>query len=171
MRPGRADEILRLAGLDFTLADRRLRILDLGTGVGYFPHLCRRLGHEATGVDYAAARIDEARRLYPGGDYVFADAYEYVANAVETGQRFDLVTAWDVLEHLEQPAQLVAAARLIADQVTAAVPIDHQADTHLQYYEHAAAIRAALEPDTLTEYGYVEACAMFRVALCNWAGF
>jgi SAM-dependent methyltransferase len=33
---------------------RGLRVLDIGTGCGYFPHLCSRFGHDAAGVDLDA---------------------------------------------------------------------------------------------------------------------
>ena len=35
-------------GLDFR---RRKRVLDLGSGAGYFLHICKRLGHDALGLD------------------------------------------------------------------------------------------------------------------------
>ena len=38
----------RMLGMDFL---QPLRILDVGTGFGYFPYVCTCLGHEATGLD------------------------------------------------------------------------------------------------------------------------
>lgn len=42
---------------------RRLRILDVGTGTGYFAVLLAEMGHEVTGIDLTPAMIAEARAL------------------------------------------------------------------------------------------------------------
>lgn len=39
----------------------RLRILDVGTGTGYFAALLAAMGHEVTGIDLTPAMIDEAK--------------------------------------------------------------------------------------------------------------
>lgn len=45
------------------LPKRRLRILDVGTGTGYFAVLLGARGHEVTGIDLTPAMLDEARAL------------------------------------------------------------------------------------------------------------
>lgn len=44
------------------LPDRRLSILDIGTGAGFFPLLLVPLGHEVTGVDLSEKMVQEARK-------------------------------------------------------------------------------------------------------------
>ena len=44
------------------LPDRRLSILDIGTGAGFFPLLLAPLGHEVTGVDLSEKMVQEARK-------------------------------------------------------------------------------------------------------------
>ena len=39
---------------------KRLRVLDVGTGTGYFAVLLSRLGHEVTGIDLTPAMLTEA---------------------------------------------------------------------------------------------------------------
>ncbi len=39
-----------------------LKILDVGTGAGFFPVLFSRMGHEVTGIDMSAGMLSEARR-------------------------------------------------------------------------------------------------------------
>ena len=41
---------------------RPLRILDVGTGAGFFAVLLTRMGHEVTGIDMSAGMIDEAQK-------------------------------------------------------------------------------------------------------------
>lgn len=71
-----------------------LRILDLGTGAGYFPYVCRHYGHECIGVDIeeelfgdVAEVLQVDRRIWP--------VTPQLADPPVTG-RFDLVTAFQV---------------------------------------------------------------------------
>ena len=41
---------------------RLLRVLDVGTGAGFFAVLLTRMGHEVTGIDMSAGMIDEAQK-------------------------------------------------------------------------------------------------------------
>ena len=43
-------------------AQRRLRILDVGTGAGFFAVLFARMGHTVTGIDMSAGMIHEAQK-------------------------------------------------------------------------------------------------------------
>jgi polyprenyldihydroxybenzoate methyltransferase/3-demethylubiquinol 3-O-methyltransferase len=84
------------------LGDRRgLMIADVGCGVGVMTAYLRRFG-TVTGVDFSGQAIAAARRLVPG--------VTFVAGSLESlppTQRFDLITLFDVLEHIrrsERPA-------------------------------------------------------------------
>ncbi|MBQ9487762.1 MAG: class I SAM-dependent methyltransferase [Selenomonadaceae bacterium] len=43
-------------------ADKILKILDVGTGAGFFAAILSKLGHKVTGVDTSAGMIDEAKK-------------------------------------------------------------------------------------------------------------
>ena len=97
--------------VDEVLGGRRgLRILDVGCGAGVMTqHLCRY--GRVLGIDFSAPAIAAARR--------FANEAEFRVASVEDlapGERFDVITAFDVMEHIpeaERPAFLsVLAARL-----------------------------------------------------------
>ena len=49
--------------LDRLLPEGKLRILDVGTGTGYFAVLLAAKGHAVTGIDLTPAMIDEAKAL------------------------------------------------------------------------------------------------------------
>ncbi|MEK7343314.1 MAG: bifunctional 2-polyprenyl-6-hydroxyphenol methylase/3-demethylubiquinol 3-O-methyltransferase UbiG [Pseudomonadota bacterium] len=89
--------------------------LDVGCGAGLLTEPLARLGARVTGLDAAmenvAAALDHAR-----GQGL---AIDYRATPVERmlGERFDLVTSMEVIEHVADPAGFVAAlgARLAPD--------------------------------------------------------
>ena len=45
----------------FLPEDKPLRILDVGTGTGYFAILLSQIGHQVTGIDLTDAMLQEAR--------------------------------------------------------------------------------------------------------------
>lgn len=134
------------------------RILDVGCGNGEFLAIAREAGYVVDGIDVAAPSQELCRRRGISvrvGDLrtseVFAD-----------GARFDLITFWDVLEHLVDPASfltrahelLVAGGYLLIKtprtsptsvRLVAAVPRLGrsllQAPSHLQYFQQAGLAR------------------------------
>lgn len=70
-----------------------MRILDIGTGCGYFPYVCNRLGHEALGFDMEGVAVFDA--------VVDFLNIKRITGVVETfkplpdlGNPFDLITAY-----------------------------------------------------------------------------
>lgn len=91
-----------------------LRVLDIGCGGGLLSEPLARMGADVTGIDLAPAPIDGAKRHAAEAgltiDYRIAGV-EDLGNGTE---RFDLVCAMEVVEHVpDQPAFLKNAARLV----------------------------------------------------------
>ena len=72
------------------------RILDFGCGFGQFLEMCRLFGLDAVGVDRSSARRSGA------ATHIFAELDE-VPGA------FDAITMFEVLEHLDDPRNALAA--------------------------------------------------------------
>ena len=100
LREGRSDET-------------RARVLDIGCGAGFLTNVLARDGHQVTGLDSSPTSLvvagahDETHSVrYVTGDALslpFADG------------EFDVVCAMDFLEHVEDPARVVAeASRVLA---------------------------------------------------------
>ncbi len=85
-----------LQGLDL----KGKRVLDVGCGGGFFTQKIAELGAEAKGCDYSQYAIKFAKDRYPGLDIVERSAYEIDALGISN---LDLITAFDVVEHLEHP--------------------------------------------------------------------
>jgi SAM-dependent methyltransferase len=87
------------------------RSLDIGTGRGYLPAVMKRLGWDAHGVEISADAADYARQRF--GLDVFTGTIERYAGSPQA-QRFPLVTAIDVIEHVPSPRGFVdAIARVV----------------------------------------------------------
>jgi SAM-dependent methyltransferase len=96
----------RLQQLERHVAARG-RLLDYGCAVGLFVKVAGEAGWQATGLERSAWAARFGRERF-GVDIVVAGGDEDTAFA----GRFDVVTMWDVLEHLEDPrAALASVAR------------------------------------------------------------
>jgi 2-polyprenyl-6-hydroxyphenyl methylase/3-demethylubiquinone-9 3-methyltransferase len=86
--------------------DRGARVLDVGCGAGFLANELAQQGHRVTGVDAAPGTLATAARHDTTGSvrYTVADALRL---PFDDGS-FDVVCAMDFLEHVEQPAAVVA---------------------------------------------------------------
>jgi MPBQ/MSBQ methyltransferase len=95
------------------------RLLDVGAGYGSFVMLARERGFDAVGTEIAAFEIEFSRRrlsrMRPHDDpgEVFLDGG--IFNRALDGRRFEAITFWNVLEHVEHIRPLMRrAAELLA---------------------------------------------------------
>lgn len=84
--------------------------VDIGCGRGYFPAVLRELGYDAHGIEIADEAAAEARQKF--GLDVFTGTVEQYA-ASDSHKTFPLVTAIDVIEHVPEPRDFVAACAKI----------------------------------------------------------
>ncbi len=105
MRPLHAMNPARIGWIDARIG-RGSRVLDVGCGAGLAAEALAKLGHQVTGVDAAGAAI-EAARAHAAGQGVPVEYREGLASDF-AGQRFDVVTALEVIEHVPDPQGFVA---------------------------------------------------------------
>ncbi len=105
----RADFQARLAELERFAPVRRARragrtpaCLDVGAGLGLFVAEAAAAGYRATGLEPSAAARELARQVL---------GVELLADWPPAGPPLDLITLWDVLGHVEDPAGLLTRAR------------------------------------------------------------
>ena len=76
----------------------RLRLLDVGCGLGYFLDVAQDVGFEVVGVEFNPGAVRAIRNKY---------AFTVHEGAVETSpleeSSFDVITMFDVIEHLHDP--------------------------------------------------------------------
>jgi 2-polyprenyl-6-hydroxyphenyl methylase/3-demethylubiquinone-9 3-methyltransferase len=87
-----------------------LSILDVGCGAGLFAEPLARLGGEVLGIDPAPASIGVARRHAEETGARVAYRVASLEDVAAEPQRFDVVSAMEVVEHVVDPAPFVAVA-------------------------------------------------------------
>ena len=93
---------LRLFG-----ASRAPRILEVGCAKGYFVEECRNHGYDAVGIDVSEPAIACAKARGLSGYCTAADLRGWDAGR----QTFDVVVAWEILEHFDDPGEFLEAVR------------------------------------------------------------
>ena len=89
------------------------RTLDIGCGTGEVVAALRKQGHEAYGVDFGKRAIDSAKKHF--GDFYFCLSLDDFFKKAPVSD-FDVISFFEVIEHLEKPQFLVASAkRLLKD--------------------------------------------------------
>jgi SAM-dependent methyltransferase len=87
---------------------RSRRLLDVGAYCGYFVDVAGQAGFRAEGTELSTWAVGQARRLG------LTMHNETVGERAASGDRYDALTMWDVVEHLQDPrAELEAAFRLL----------------------------------------------------------
>jgi len=83
------------------------RVLDVGCAAGYFLGVMRARGWDAWGIEVSAPIAAEARAAL-GDEHVHVGS---LSDAPYERSSFDLITFWDVVEHLPDPVAALRQAR------------------------------------------------------------
>jgi 2-polyprenyl-3-methyl-5-hydroxy-6-metoxy-1,4-benzoquinol methylase len=87
------------------------RVLDVGCAAGYFLRVVQPLGHDVHGVELSPAIAKEAIAAL-GSDRIHVGTLDDAAAAMDyRPQSFDLVTLWDVIEHIPDPQAVLRKIR------------------------------------------------------------
>lgn len=86
------------------------RLLDVGCAAGFALTALRERGYDVHGVELSASMAEVARARI-GAGRIHCGVLEDVAARGLLGGRFDVITMFDVVEHVEDPIALLRAAR------------------------------------------------------------
>lgn len=105
------------------------RVVDLGSGAGYGAYMLSWGAKEVLGVDIDPAAIEYAEERFQAHnlEYMALDITERIPQA-------DVYVAFEVLEHLDDPAALLAR---LDDPLVWSIPIDNPNPPHKRAYSRA----------------------------------
>ncbi|MBN2776590.1 MAG: class I SAM-dependent methyltransferase [Bacteroidales bacterium] len=84
------------------------KLYDIGVGWGHFLYTAKLMGFDVSGVE-----ISELMHYYAANDLNLDVVHDNFFNLSLPEKNWDVVTMWDVLEHIEKPAEVVRRARTI----------------------------------------------------------
>lgn len=82
----------------------QVKMLDIGSGIGYFRQAAQDLGFQHNGIDLSQEIIKHCRETF--GFETWHGRVEDLAKHAP-GQKFQLITMFDVIEHLEKPRAVI----------------------------------------------------------------
>ena len=89
-----------------SLFPKKAKILDVGCGAGTFLIVAKGLGWTVTGVEPTKAAVETARRFGLDVYHGYVEEYEK-----DTDIRFDVVTCFEVLEHVADPIAILKSIK------------------------------------------------------------
>jgi 2-polyprenyl-6-hydroxyphenyl methylase / 3-demethylubiquinone-9 3-methyltransferase len=115
MRPLHDINPVRLAWIDKLAPLTGKRVIDVGCGGGVLAEAMATRGAEVTGIDLAGKplRVAELHALESGTQVIYVET-STEAMAARAPASFDVVTCMEMLEHVPQPEQTVAACAVLA---------------------------------------------------------
>lgn len=87
------------------------RLLDIGMGTGNFLNAARERGYTCAGVDFDPDALETARSVFGLSDVYFGDVFSAKEKFGE--HSFDVITAFQVLEHVDNPHLFLTSARAL----------------------------------------------------------
>lgn len=98
------EEVLRQLKAQKAVA---LRILEIGSGFGYLTYALQAAGYDCRGIDISANAVATATRDFGN----FYSVKDLMAISSDEGEKFDLIIATELIEHVTAPNALVNKAR------------------------------------------------------------
>lgn len=136
------------------------KVLDLGCGDGRLSlYLAKHHGMSAVGIDMSAPRVAKGVKdavTHGVSDKVTLRVGDIYAEVSDPTKKWDLIAAFEVLEHLEEPDQLIrdGIAQLTpTGWFIGSVPKHFPYDAHLQTYYNIENVKMKLNPDFMFEQG------------------
>ena len=87
----------------------RGELVDVGCGPGAFLARAQSVGYSVTGIDFDREAVEQARSVV--GDHVYTLSLEEFLE--KTDRRYDVVTFFEVLEHMDNPLEFMSAIRRV----------------------------------------------------------
>ena len=92
--------------------DKKARILEVGSGLGYFTYSLKNAGYNVQGLEISKEAVNGATEKY-GDFYICDDLYSFSERNIK---RYDVVIMTEVIEHLSDPKGFIESIRKLLTQ-------------------------------------------------------
>ena len=82
---------------------KNARILEIGSGLGYFTYSLKKAGYNIQGLDISQEAVNNANMKF-GNYYICGDLFDFAKQNIEC---YDLVIMTEVIEHLNNPKEFI----------------------------------------------------------------
>ncbi len=79
--------------------DKTIKILEVGSGLGYLTYAIKQQGYNVTGLDISSDAVKKAEQKF-GNQYICSDVYRFSS---DNPGKFDMVIITEVIEHVPDP--------------------------------------------------------------------
>ena len=135
-------------------------LLDFGCGTGHFLSKANQMNWNAYGYEIDPNASEIARKQNPG---------KVISDLEKTDQKFDIITAWHVLEHVNDLKKTIKQLRKLLNEnghMIIALP-NHQSYDASIYKEHWAAYDVPRHLYHFNKTSILEFCRRFKFTLIN----
>ncbi len=87
--------------------DKNARIVEVGSGLGYFTYSLKKAGYNVQGLDISQEAVNDANRKF-GNYYLCGDLIDFAEQNLES---YDLVIMTEVIEHLNDPKEFIKSIK------------------------------------------------------------
>ncbi|MEH2374711.1 class I SAM-dependent methyltransferase [Nostoc sp.] len=102
-------EMIISESVDILEHKTKLRILDIGCGNGSLSNLIAHQGYEVVGIEESESGVKLANQTFPNCRFIEGTIYNLPY--AQLGEKFDIVIAAEVIEHLFYPKELLRNAK------------------------------------------------------------
>jgi len=88
------------------LGRKNIRILEVGSGLGYLTYALNHAGYHAFGIDLSKSSIEQAKRKY-GNFFINSDLKSFAQKNKDESSKYDLIIATELIEHVTDPIQFI----------------------------------------------------------------
>jgi len=85
---------------------QKIRILEIGSGLGYMTYALNHAGYHAIGIDLSKSSIEQAKRRY-GNFFINSDLKSFAQKNKDESSKYDLIIATELIEHVTDPIQFI----------------------------------------------------------------
>jgi SAM-dependent methyltransferase len=93
---------------------KNMKILEVGSGLGYLTYALNKAGYKATGIDISEASVKNSIELF-GNHYINSNLHEMIKSN-DVPYKFDLIIANELIEHLDDPIGFIEECLLLLNE-------------------------------------------------------